>query len=209
MFSLQRFLSRDDKFYDLMEGSAQEARGAIQSLVALLRDGDEKPKLEAFAAARRMEKRLAQELSEKLCKTFVTPLDREDIEAISHALYKIPKTAEKFGERYLLSGIELHGVDLSRHVELLDRAAEVIVLVVRELRKGLQLKHIKAHNDELQRIEGEGDKLMLESLHQLYASRCDPFQAMLMKDLLEMLEKIFDRCRDVGNIIFHIVLKHA
>ena len=69
MFSLQRFLSRDDKFYDLMEGSAQEARGAIQSLVALLRDGDEKPKLEAFAAARRKEKRLAQELSEKLCKT--------------------------------------------------------------------------------------------------------------------------------------------
>ena len=100
-------------------------------------------------------------------------------------------------------------MDLSRHVELLDSAAEVIVLIVRELRKGLELKRVKAHNDELQRIEGEGDKLMLESLYQLYASRSDPFQAMLMKDLLEMLEKIFDRCRDVGNIIFHIVLKHA
>ena len=209
MFSLQRFLSRDDKFFDLMEGSAQESRGAIQSLVALLRDGDEKPKLEAFAAARRKEKRLAQELSEQLCKTFVTPLEREDIEAISHALYKIPKTAEKFGERYLLSGLDFHGVDLSHHVRLLDKAAEIIVLVVRELRKGVELKGIKAHNDELQRIEGEGDKLMLESLQQLYASKCDPFQAMLMKDLLEMLEKIFDRCRDVGNIIFHIVLKHA
>lgn len=209
MFSLQRLLSRDDVFYDLMEGSAQEARGAIQSLVALLRDGDEKPKLEDFTAARRKEKRLAQELSEKLCKTFVTPLDREDIEAISHALYKIPKTAERFGERYLLSGIELQGVDLSRHVELLDSAAEVIVLIVRELRNGLGLNRVKNHNDELQRIEGEGDKLMLESLYQLYESRCDPFQAMLTKDLLEMLEKIFDRCRDVGNIIFHIVLKHA
>lgn len=209
MFSLQRLLSRDDKFFDLMEGSAQEARAAIQSLVALLRDGEEKPKLEAFAAARRKEKRLAQELSEQLCKTFVTPLEREDIEAISHALYKIPKTAEKFGERYLLSGRELRGVDLSKHVELLDKAAGIIVLVVRELRKGVALKAVKEHNDELQRIEGEGDKLMLESLQQLYASKCDPFQAMLMKDLLEMLEKIFDRCRDVGNIIFHIVLKHA
>ncbi len=209
MFSLQRLLSRDDVFFDLMEGSAQEARGAIQSLVALLSDGDDKPKLEAFTAARRKEKHLAQQLSEKLCKTFVTPLDREDIEAISHALYKIPKTAEKFGERYLLSGIELHGVDLSRHVELLNSAAEVIVLIVQELRKGLELNRVKGHNDELQRIEGEGDKLMLESLYQLYASGCNPFQAMLTKDLLEMLEKIFDRCRDVGNIIFHIVLKHA
>jgi uncharacterized protein Yka (UPF0111/DUF47 family) len=209
MFSLQRFLSRDDKFFDLMEGSAQEARGAIQSLVALLRDGEEKPKLEAFAAARRKEKRFSQQLSEHLCKTFVTPLEREDIEAISNALYKIPKVAEKFGERYLLSGLELRGVDLSRHVEMLDRAAEITVLVVSELRKGMHLKDVKAHNDELQHIEGEGDMLMLESLQQLYASRCEPFQAMLMKDLLEMLEKIFDRCRDVGNIIFQIVLKHA
>jgi uncharacterized protein Yka (UPF0111/DUF47 family) len=209
MFSLQRFLSRDDKFFDLMEGSAQEAQGAIQSLVALLRDGDVKPKLDAFAAARRKEKRLAQQLSEHLCKTFVTPLEREDIEAISNALYKIPKTAEKFGERYLLSGLELQGVDLSRHVAMLDRAAEIIVLVVGELRKGMQVKGVKALNDELQHIEGEGDMLMLESLQQLFASRCEPFQAMLMKDLLEMLEKIFDRCRDVGNIIFQIVLKHA
>jgi uncharacterized protein Yka (UPF0111/DUF47 family) len=192
-----------------MEGSAQEAQGAIQSLVALLRDGDVKPKLDAFAAARRKEKRLAQQLSEHLCKTFVTPLEREDIEAISNALYKIPKTAEKFGERYLLSGLELQGVDLSRHVAMLDRAAEIIVLVVGELRKGMQVKGVKALNDELQHIEGEGDMLMLESLQQLFASRCEPFQAMLMKDLLEMLEKIFDRCRDVGNIIFQIVLKHA
>lgn len=209
MFSLQRFLSRDDPFFDLMEGSAQEARVAIQSLVALLRNGSDKPQLDAFTTARLKEKRLAQELSEKLCRTFVTPLDREDIEAISHALYKIPKTAEKFGERYLLSGLGLHGVDLSRHVELLESAAEVLVLVVKELRLGFELKRVKAHNDELQRIEGEGDKIMLHSLQQLYESRCDPFQAMLMKDLLEMLEKIFDRCRDVGNIIFHIVLKHA
>jgi len=209
MFSLQRFFSRDDKFFDLMEGSAQESRAAIQILTALLRDTEPKPTLEAFVAARRKEKRLAQELSETLCKTFVTPLEREDIEAISHALYKIPKTAEKFGERYILSGRKFSGADFAQHVELLDKAAEIIVLMVRELRKGVELKGMKVQNDELQRIEGEGDKLMLEALQKLYESNGDPLQAMLMKDLLEMLEKIFDRCRDVGNIIFHIILKHA
>jgi uncharacterized protein len=209
MISLQRFLSRDDKILDLMEGSAQEARTAIQNLTALLRSTGPKPDLEAFVNARRKEKRLAQELSETLCRTFVTPLEREDIEAISHALYKIPKTAEKFGERFILAGRQISGVDLSRHIELLDKAAETLVQMVRELKKGLELKAVKAQNDELQRIEGEGDSLMLESLQRLYESGCDPLQAMLMKDLLELLEKIFDRCRDVGNIIFHVVLKHA
>ena len=62
---------------------------------------------------------------------------------------------------------------------------------------------------KLQRIEGDGDKLMLESLRQLYESTRDPFEVMLMKDLLEMLEKVLDRCRDVGNIVFHIILKHS
>ena len=196
------------KIFDLMEGSAQEAHAAIQSLTTLLR-GETKQDLKTFVEARRKEKRLAQELSETLCRTFVTPLEREDIEAISNALYRIPKTAEKLGKRFILSGRQLGGVDFSRHVELLDRAAVILVSMVRELRKGVQLKGVKAQNDELQLIEGEGDKLMLESLEQLYESRLEPFQAMLMKDLLEMLEKIFDRCRDVGNNIFHIILKHA
>ena len=63
----------------------------------------ERPKakrtLDAFVAVRRKEKLLAQDLTEYLCKTFVTPLEREDIEALSNALYKIPKTVEKFAER--------------------------------------------------------------------------------------------------------------
>ena len=73
---------------------------------------------------------------------------------------------------------------------MLDLLAETIVQMVRELRKGVEMRAVKAQNDELQRIEGEGDKLMLESLQQLYQSKCDPFQAMLMKDLLEIRDEV-------------------
>lgn len=209
MFSLQRFLSRDDKFFDLMEGSAQEAHAAIQGLVAMLRSPEEKRTLDSFIAARRKEKHLTLELTEQLCRTFVTPLEREDIEALSHALYKIPKTAEKFGERYLRGGKRAQMLDLSVHIELLDKAAEVLVLMVRELRRGVELQVVKIQNDQLQEIEGQGDKLMLESLQELYSGSYDPVQIMLLKDLMEILEKLLDRCRDVGNIVFHIILKHS
>jgi len=214
MFSLQKLLSKDDKFFSLMEGSAEEARAAIQGLTALLRDLEREPAkavfiMDIFIEARRKEKRLAQELTAHLCKTFVTPLEREDIEALSNALYKIPKTSEKFGERFLLAGKLTKGVDLSQHTVMLDKAAEVLVAMVRELRKGSNLEKVKLHSDLLHKIEGDADKLMLESLRDLYGGTHEPLQVVVMKDLLELLEKVFDRCRDVGNIVFHIVLKHA
>jgi uncharacterized protein len=209
MFSLQRLLSRDDKFYDLMDGSAEEASAALQSLVTLLRAPQEQRTLESVAAARRQEKRLAVELTEQLCRSFVTPLEREDIEALSHVLYKIPKTAEKFGERYLMAGAAVQRMDFSRHAQLLEQAAQLIGPMVRELRRGVEVQRVKGQNQQLQQIEGEGDKLMLQALHQLHEGSRDPFDVMLMRDLLELLEKVLDRCRDLGNVVFHIVLKHA
>ncbi len=208
-FSLQRLLSGEDKSFELMEGSAEQARSAIRSLIELLQSPESGRSLDSFVAARRKEKLLAQDLTEYLCKTFVTPLEREDMEALSKALYKIPKTAEKFAERYLLAGPMARGIELSRHLKLLEEAAEMIVIMVRELRKGPNLETVRRHNDRLQQVEGEGDKLMLESLHGLYEGRHDPFQVLLAKDLFELIEKVFDRCRDVGNIVFHIILKYA
>jgi len=208
-FSLQRLLSGEDKSFDLMDGSAEEARTAIHCLVAMLRAPQDQRNLDAFIAARRKEKFFAQELTEYLCRTFVTPLEREDMEALSKALYKIPKTAEKFAERYLLAGALTQGMELSKHLNLLEEAAEMIVAMVKTLRKGANLEDIRRQNERLQQVEGDGDKLMLESLQDLYESKRDPYQVLLAKDLFELLEKIFDRCRDVGNTVFHIILKYA
>src|SRR5205814_8050374 len=111
---------------------------------------------------------ITQELSEHLCKTFVTPLEREDIEALSNALYKIPKTAEKFGERYLLAPQHLKGWNVSKQMAMLEKAADTVVLLVNELRQGVDLEKVKKQNVQLQHIEGDADKLMVESLQQLY-----------------------------------------
>jgi uncharacterized protein Yka (UPF0111/DUF47 family) len=208
MFSLQRLLSRDDKFFDLMESGAEEARSSMQSLVAVLKNSSP-ANLDPIIASRRNEKRIAQEITEQVCKTFVTPLEREDIEALAHTLYKIPKTAEKFTERFLRCRHRLGGHQFDEHVPLLEEAGEVIVAMVRELRGTTAIQTVRKQNERLQRVEGEGDKLMLSKLNALYNGSSDPMQVILVKDLLEMLEKILDRCRDTGNVVFHIILKYA
>ncbi|MGH8212306.1 MAG: pit accessory protein, partial [Rhodanobacteraceae bacterium] len=98
MFSLQTMFGKGDKFYDLLEASAQAARDGAGGLQSLLAHPGEVPILDSFRAARRREKQLASQISHALVNTFVTALDREDIEAMSSALYRIPKTIEKFAE---------------------------------------------------------------------------------------------------------------
>jgi uncharacterized protein Yka (UPF0111/DUF47 family) len=208
MFSLQQLIGKDDRFFKLMEGSAEEARASIQCLIRLVRH-PEGQSLDPFAEIRRKDKRLTQELSEHLCKTFVTPLEREDIEALSNALYKIPKTAEKFGERFLLTPEHVKDWDVSKQISMLEKAAEIIVLMTNELREGVNIEKVKKQNDRLQYLESDADDLMIRSLHELYIGDHSALRVVILKDLYELMEKIFDRCRDVGNVVFRIVLKHS
>src|SRR3954454_7986559 len=157
MFSLQRLLGREDTFFELLEASADESRHSIQALINFVKNPKEIRSLDEFILSRRNEKRIANEISEALCMTFVTALEREDIEALSVALYKIPKTIEKIGERILIARQLIQGVDLSRQLRLIENGADIVLAMIKELRRGVNIDLIRSHNDELQAVEGEAD----------------------------------------------------
>lgn len=212
MFSIRKFLGHDEKFFDLLEASAQQADSSVHHLVGLLaklEHHDSPQSLEEFVHSRRKDKEITQELTEQLCKTFITPLEREDIQALATALYKIPKTVEKIGERMLICPQDLHGRNFQKQVELLDQAAEAVLAMVKELRKGTDIATAREMNARLQTIEGNADKLELDLLRDLYHGDYSTKNMIFLRDLYELLEKVVDRCRDAGNIILQIVLKHS
>lgn len=210
MISFQKIFGKTDVFYDLLEASAAQARQSVQTLNKLLsQPADPAQTIDAFAATRRQDKKITHQIDEALCKTFVTELEREDIEALSNALYKIPKTVEKIAERVLICRDRLAGVDFSRQIVFMDTAAEIVVTIVTELRQKLHLERIKSLNEKIQQIEGDADKLMLECLRELYSTSKDGVQVVILKDLYDLIEKVVDRCRDAGNVVAHIVLKNS
>jgi uncharacterized protein Yka (UPF0111/DUF47 family) len=200
---------RKDKVFDLLIASSEAALEAARAVDKLTRDGDSAPFMATFSAARRREKELAAQISEELINTFVTALDREDIEAMNSALYKIPKGIEKFAERYALVTERLGGVDFTPRTEILVACTETVSKMVAELGHGLRINAIRKWQDRLQALEAEADKLLLEPYRDLYLNATDPMRAVLAKDLFELLEKAIDKCRDVGNVIYSIVLKNA
>lgn len=208
MISLQRLVGGGDIFFDLLEQSADEAHESVQIFVRNLSSPDPAA-LDQFAVVRRKEKRITEEISQRLTQTFVTPLEREDIDALAQALYKIPKTLEKFAERFLISPPNLPRTGFQRQAELLQQSMETLEAMVRELRSSPDLAKIKDQNMKLQYLEGQADNLMVERLKDLYNAPHDALSVVALKDLYDLLEKVIDRCRDAGNVIFHIVLKNS
>jgi len=208
MFSLQRLLGKEDMFFQLLEASALEAHNSVKTLVKVGNSLDKPDVLAEFAAARRGGKQINRKISEAVYTTFVTALEREDIEALSIALYKIPKTIEKFGERSMLAPQQVRGVDFSQQISLLEKATSTVVEMVKSLRHD-GLDEIKLLNDKLQQIEGEADAAIMTLYKDLFSGKYDPIKVIVLKDLYELLEKVVDRCRDAGNVISHIVLKNS
>ena len=206
---IRRLLGYDDKFFDLLESSATEAQTSVQLLVTMLKNPAAVPTLDEFIRTRRKDKRITEQITEQLCKTFVTPLEREDIEALSIALYKIPKMVEKFGEKFLLCQEQVREVDFLKQVTILEQSTETVAQMVRKLRQRTHLEEMKEDNDRLHYLEGEADKLMLELVRDLYSGRHEPLKVIIILDLYDTLERIIDRCRDAGNVVFQVVLKYS
>lgn len=209
MISFQRILGREDEFFGLLEASAQEACHAVDVLKRVLVRHEQSPTLHEFADARSKDKRITQEISERLITTFVTPMEREDIESLAEALYKIPKIVEKFAERYSIVADQVKDVDFSRQVVLMENAVQLVLRMVQALRAGRDLGGIKNLQNQLQAAESEADDVLLKLEREFYRPGFPALKAVILKDLFSLNEKVVDRCRDAGNVVSHVLLKNS
>ena len=211
MISFKKLLGKDEKFYDLLEASAEETRISTDLLVKILRNESaaQASSIHDIIQTRRKDKRITQQITEELCKTFVTPFEREDIEALSLALYRIPKTVEKIVERLTICPARVPRESMQRQVALLEEAIEAVVFMVKELRKGIQVDRIQDANNRLQFAEGEADKVMLALLKELYNGPYDAKEVFILRELYDLVETAVDRARDAGQVVFQIMLKYS
>jgi uncharacterized protein len=212
MLWLKRLLGRDERFFDLLEAGAEEAKASVDIFGRYLQtmaNGGSPANVDELIHTRRKEKRIRQEMTEALSRTFVTPLDREDIEALSFALYRIPKQVEKIVERISIYPGRVPHEAFRRQAELMLQAADAVITMVKQLRHRADIEKIRETNDRLQFAEGEADKVMLALLKELYNGDCSAKELVILGEIYEMIEQAVDRCRNAGNIVVQIALKHS
>jgi uncharacterized protein Yka (UPF0111/DUF47 family) len=208
MFSLQTIFGQGKQFYALFNEAADAAYDSTKALHAMLRDRAPQPSMEPFKHARQRERVASDKISQALVDSFITPFEREDIEALGSALYKIPKQVERFADRYALAQHRLEGIDFAPRAAMLEQAAGVVVEMVRDL-PSLRLEPMKALSDRLRVIEMEADRLILELHRDIYSGKLDAGEMFLLKEFFEIMEKAIDRCREAGVVAYEIVLKNS
>lgn len=209
MISLKKIFGKDDRFFNLLEASAEEARASVAYVCKLFRTPGQAGNLREVLTSRRKGKELHEEISEHVIRSFITSLDREDIEALSKALQRIPKNAEKIAGRYHLCADDVQGVDFQPYAEILEEAVNHVCGLVQGLRKGSNIEQVEAHAIRLYAIDQKANRFLLGLMQELYRRPLSLPKMLVVKDLLRFLERIVDRCADAGEVVTQIVLKNT
>lgn len=205
-------LPRGDRFCALLQELSNEAKSCalhLKTYVESADDGARAAAKQSIAAARARSKTAAASVTNELCRSFITPFDREDIQNFATDLYKIPKTISKIVERIELHNLTAARGDFSRQIEVIVKEAAATEEMVKSLITDRNGKHIAAKVAELQELEQRGDTILHELLVALFSEPRDARDLLLRKDIYDMLEKVVDRYRNAAGVALQIVLKHS
>ena len=205
-----RLLPFEGKFFELFNALAGEAVQASRELASLMESFDEVER-RAFAIET-IEKRgdkITHETIETLHKTFVTPLDREDIHQLVTRMDDILDLIEDCAQSISLYDVRTATPEMKRLAELCVGCADQVQTAVRALSDLKEPQATLAVCNEIDRLESEADHVMRAAMAKLFRDEPDVKQIIKLRSIYELLESITDRCEDVANIIEGIILENA
>ena len=152
---------------------------------------------------------LTHDIVRQLNQTFITPIDREDIQMLASRLDDILDHIWAAVDKFIVFKIDSPTPEAVHLAKDLQTTAIVIQKAVKELR-AKDYDHVKEHCIEINRMENRVDRTFRNALGELFDDYKDePVMIIKWKNLYEHFEEAADRCEDVANILETIVLKHA
>ena len=207
---LERFFPKPVNFLDLFEAAADnvlEGARLFHALVADFRDVELKTR--KIKSVETEGDRITKDAIDRLNKTFITPIDREDIHALVSKLDDILDLIDAAAHRLVLYRIEAPTPELVAISEQLIRPIETIKRALLHMDRMKKPRAILADCEEINRLENEADELHRLAISTLFDKEKDPIRIMKWKEIYENLEEATDRCEDVANIIEGVVIKNS
>lgn len=202
-----RLIPREEKFYTDFEALADELKRGARLLEEML--APERPIWDKADEIKEVEHKcdfLTHEIIQRLNRTFVTPLDREDIFALARSLDDVMDAIDAAA-----SMVRLYRLDPVRFGA--RELAHIITACTDQVRLALgALEHSKGlitHAIEVNRLENEADRTHQQAVRRLFDDEHDPLVVIKWKETLDFLEDATDRCEDVANVLEGVMVKHG
>ena len=202
-----RLIPREEKFYNDFQALADELKNGARLLESML--APERPLWNKADEIKEVEHKcdfLTHGIIQRLNRTFVTPLDREDIHELARSLDDVMDSIDASATLVRLYRLE--------HVRFGARElAQIITASTDEVRLALdgieQHKGLLTHAIEINRLENEADRVHQQAVSRLFEEEQNPLAVMKWKETLDFLEAATDRCEDVANVLEGVMVKHG
>ena len=209
MFKLQ-LLPKDMHFFDLFEDASVNMVEAAKLLVDLLEhfEGVE-AKARSIKDVEHRADTVTHEIMNELRKTFIPPLDREDVAALAESLDDVVDYIEDAAARMVLYKVTEPTSTAQELARIILRVAEEIQRTLPLLRNREDMKRVLRATVEINRMENEADDVARQGLMQLFDQPTDVLHVIKWREIYEVLEGATDRAEDVANVLEGVVLKHS
>jgi len=205
-----RLIPKEEAFFDLFRSQAANVVEGAKLLKNLLEDyTDVEQKRMLIEKCESAGDEIAHTIIEKLNTTFITPMDREDIHALTSALDDILDYINATSQRLQLYRVSSVTEDSIQLANVILRASEETEALVDSMEDMRNVKNMKGRWIEVNRLENEGDKISRNAIAGLFEQETNPIEVIKWKELYEHLETAIDKCEDAANIVESVVLKNA
>jgi uncharacterized protein len=202
-----RLIPREEKFYTDFQALAAELKHGASLLEEML--APDHPIWDKADEIKEVEHKcdfLTHEIIQRLNRTFVTPLDREDIHALARSLDDVMDAIDASATLMRLYRLESVRVGARELARTITASTDQVHLALEAMEKH---KALTTHAIEINRLENEADRLHQTAVSRLFDDERDPIIVMKWKEALDLLEQATDRCEDVANVLEGVMVKHG
>jgi len=210
MSILSKLVPKEVKFFELFDQTAHKIDEGLDVFVELLKKPEDMDNLtKKLKSIEHQADDIVHGTIDFLNSTFITPIDREDIQSLVKKMDDVIDLAQGASNRLRLYEItEIHP-ELPKLATVLCRAFHEVHSAITEMRDMKNSDRIKKHFIEVNRLENEGDIIVQSAVAKLFKDSRDPLYVIKWKEIFEIVEAAIDCCEDVANIIEGIVVKQA
>ena len=203
-----RLIPREEKFFEFFDKAANNILDGAKVLVQMTdeQEGDLEKGWKQLEDLEHVGDKITHQIIRKLNRTFITPIDREDIHSLTVALDDVMDLIEAVAARMSLYKIKRPTEEARKLAHVILKSAEEIVKAVSSLER---LDDVMEHCIEINRLENEADDVSREAIAGLFDKGQDPIDVIKWKEIYETMETATDRCEDVANIVESVALKNT
>jgi uncharacterized protein len=202
-----RLIPREERFFDDFIALAEQIRTGAGTLKQMLAGtAPDMAKAEAIKEIEHACDRTTRAIIDRLNRTFVTPLDREDIHALASHLDDVMDAIDATAAVIRLYKISLVRPGARRLVEIIIESVDRIVQALAALERRAGVLELAA---QIKQLEHEADRCHQDAIVELFDTERDPITVIKWKEIFDFLEAATDRCEDVANLLEGVIVKHG